>query len=258
MEQLAATFKPVGFVESGPDATDFVDFGSKLGGSFHTAYRMGAKNGLGIDIRPKIVEQAQASGMNVILGDATKLDLPDKCVRFSILSHFLEHLPSLTEVRQSIKSAIRISTEAVYMAGPVFDDEQYLKSLGFKTYWSDWKGHPCHLTCSQVVEILKSLGVTLGQFKMCLHVPYRDSDSPFIHPLSSPVDQHDYDPSIHPHKASIEFNRTCYMEWRCIIYCDSKRREYPIMNELQGAWISYPTSPGPDKKGLWRYIKSRF
>jgi hypothetical protein len=44
--------------------------------------------------------------------------------------------------------------------GPYFDADEHLKSYGLKFYWSDWPGHPCHLTIWALEEIGIGLGFT--------------------------------------------------------------------------------------------------
>ncbi len=210
---------------------DFVDFGTKTGRSFAIGYRLGGTRGLGIDIRPRMVEQAVANGLNVMQGDATELDIPDNSVRFSVLNHFLEHLPSLDDVRKAIGTAVRISTDCVYLGGPVFDDEEYLASLNLKTFWSDWTGHPCHLTCQQVEEILSELQISKESYRMHRYKHFNDSMSEFVHPINAPPDQHEYDADVHPPKPQIRFDRTCYREWQCIISLNGSKHHYRCLHQ---------------------------
>lgn len=37
------------------------------------------------------------------------------------------------------------------------DSDEYLKSLGFKYFYSDWKGHSCHLPSTALCRILKKM-----------------------------------------------------------------------------------------------------
>lgn len=196
---------------------DFVDFGSKSGGSMDYAIKhLGGIKGLGIDIRSDIVGEARKNGHNLLVGDATKLDIPDKAVKFTVLSHFLEHLPNIKSVDLAISNALRISTDFIYIQGPCFDDDEYLKRKGLITFWSNWTGHPCHLTTEQLTAILKTYEVK--DIKLELKKPIQDSDDVCIHSLNSPIDQHDYDPKVHPPKPSlIKFNKDIYREFSCYV-----------------------------------------
>ena len=88
---------------------DFADFGCYNGSSiqFGTKILKGRK-GFGIDIDPKKVASAKAAGYDAIKGDFCNLDLPDGCVDFTILSHTLEHLPTLDCAKEAIKNAIKL------------------------------------------------------------------------------------------------------------------------------------------------------
>lgn len=195
---------------------DFIDFGCKQGGSFGYCERvLGGKNGLGIDNNRKHVAAFIESGGNAVYGDITALDLPESCVRFVCISHVLEHLPSLDHVRMALLSAMRVARDFVYIVGPYFDRDEYLKSLGLKFYWSDWKWHPTHIETNKLAEILGSYGIT--DFTSWGRRPIKDSMHPAIHPLESPPNQHDYDESVHPKKTLVEFEQDMFKEMVLVI-----------------------------------------
>ncbi|TWT29694.1 class I SAM-dependent methyltransferase [Blastopirellula retiformator] len=217
---------------------DFIDYGCKFGGSFSIGYRLGGKRGLGFDILPHVVDEAVRRGHQAVVGDATDLAIPDNSVRFSIMSHFLEHLPDLESVEKAIATALRVSTDCIFLRGPMFDDE-YLANLGLKTYWSDWTGHPCHLTDKQLEAILAKLGVARSSYRLNWVSPIRSSRDKTIHPLDSPKDQHGYVAKKHPPKPFVVFDQTLYREWVCIVLLNNDRRLYsqlypgnPIMRQL--------------------------
>ncbi|WP_161603306.1 class I SAM-dependent methyltransferase [Blastopirellula marina] len=202
---------------------DFIDYGCKFGGSFSIGHQLGGKSGLGFDIRPEVVEEAVRRGHRAVVGDARELAIPDKSVRFSIMSHFLEHLPDLTSVEQAIATALRVSTDGIYLRGPMFDDE-YLAQYGLKTYWSDWTGHPCHVTDKQVESILTKLGVEPSSYRIRWVRRIRNSGSRTIHPLDSPKDQQYYNAKLHPPKPRVAFTRKLYREWICIVALNNDPR----------------------------------
>jgi len=125
---------------------DFVDFGCKTGGSFRFCQEvLGGKRGLGIDRNEAYVEEFCKSGGEAILADVTETGLPDNFARFVCVSHLLEHLPNWDMVEKATLEAIRISRDFVYIVGPYFDADDYLSSIGFKFFWSDWTWHPTHV-----------------------------------------------------------------------------------------------------------------
>jgi len=106
---------------------DFIDFGASTGGSIDFALRiLGGERPLGIDIDPEKVARMQAEGFDCIEADVTALDLQENSVRFVVLSHFLEHLPTLDHVRRALQSASRVASEFLFIQGPFFDADEYL------------------------------------------------------------------------------------------------------------------------------------
>ena len=195
---------------------DFLDFGASKGGCIDFAIaRLGGRRGLGIDIDPKKVEAMRSLGHDCIVGDVTDLDLPSKSVRFVTMSHFLEHLPDLAAVRKAVQSAAKVATHFLFIQGPFFDADEHLREHGLKFYWSDWKGHPCHLTTDQLVATLEDLG--LNDYLALARVPVESSLDAAIHPLASPRNQHDYVPGKHPPKPEVSFDRPLYREMVCLV-----------------------------------------
>ncbi|MBT6472189.1 MAG: methyltransferase domain-containing protein [Candidatus Marinimicrobia bacterium] len=195
---------------------DFIDFGASKGGCIEFAKRsLKGKNGLGVDISPQKVLQMQNLGYECVEGDITCLDnIPDKSVRFVTISHVLEHLPSISHIEKTLKEAIRISTDFIFIHGPYFDEDDYLADHGLKFYWSDWHGHTYHLRTNELDEIITNK-ITINQHKIMARVPVIDSSDPCIHPIESPIDQHDYNEDQHPIKKTLGFNRPIYKEFVC-------------------------------------------
>lgn len=194
---------------------DFIDFGASNGGSIAFVKRyLGGINGLGIDLNSQKVKKMQELGLSAIVGDFTKNRLPKKSVRFVVISHVLEHLPDLKTVELALKNAVSLSREFVYIQGPVFDFDEYLKSNNFKFYWSDWHGHTLHLTTAMLEQILSKLKY---DFNLYFRKPVFTSLDTTIHPLKSPRDQSHYNKDIHPEKKELIFDKELYQEFVCII-----------------------------------------
>ena len=110
---------------------DFCDFGCSKGSSIKFGVDvLGGRRGLGIDIDKRKVESSIKAGYEAIIGDFCNLDLPEKCVDFSLLSHVLEHLPTLNHAKAAIRNAIKISDKFVFIQGPYFDANQH------PTFWN--------------------------------------------------------------------------------------------------------------------------
>ncbi|WP_065692496.1 class I SAM-dependent methyltransferase [Rhizobium sp. AC44/96] len=199
---------------------DHIDFGCSKGGSLALAKkRFDGRRGLGIDIDPSKIEQTLAAGYDAILYDIH--NIPDeKLVRFVIMSHFLEHVPNLKDVRAFVRKACMISSDFVYIQQPYFDADSYLFERGFKLYWSDWFGHRNQMTSLELWLMLRDLqkeGLPIT-FSLHAHKPITNSVSPRIHPLASPKNQHDYAADVHPPKdRSVRFQSNVFHELICLI-----------------------------------------
>ena len=194
---------------------DFIDFGASKGGCIEFAkVRLGGVRGLGIDIDSDKVKAMRRSGYDCIYGDIRALGISSKAVRFVTMSHVLEHLPDLESVQKAIAGAARVARDFLFIQGPCFDDVSRLEPLGFRLFWSHWKGHRCHLTTSQLRQILLRLG--LPDHLMFVRLPVADSSDSSIHPLNSPG-RLEYRPGVHPPKPFVRFSPPVYKEIVCFV-----------------------------------------
>lgn len=199
---------------------DHFDFACSKGGSLNVCRtRYGGLKGLGIDIDADKVEAARKAGFTAIQWDLHSLpDAP--MVRFTMLSHFLEHVPDPADVRAFVRKACHVSREFVLIQQPYFDADDWLAERGLKLYWSDWTGHPNHMTSQEVRSLVRDLRAeglaitaTLG-----FRGPITSSADRRLIPLSASKDQHHYDPAIHPPKdMTIQFDPPLYGETICVI-----------------------------------------
>lgn len=194
---------------------DFIDFGAGIGGSLrHYEIATGAK-GLGVELRPHKVAEAQALGRQVVQGSI--FEFPDRpMARFVTIDNVLEHLPTLDEVELALTMARNIASEFIYIRHPAFDDEPYLESLGVRTYWCNWRAHPSHIRLADFAEIASRVG--LGTMEVHPVGVIRDSDHPSVLPLSAPIDQHDYDEALHGPKPHVSFDRDVYSAYDIIFH----------------------------------------
>lgn len=193
----------------------FLDVGCKIGGSFTISNQFGylPEEGLGIDININSVNKFIKTGNHGIVADATDLPFKDSTFELVIFSHVIEHLPNKEMGFKSLMECIRVSSKYVFLALPFFDEDDYLNSLGLKTYYSDWVGHKnkVHLT-----EILENIP---NSFKYDLKMVKKMNDSTHseILPLNAPQDSFDYDVKLHGEKPIIVFDRDIWREYSIII-----------------------------------------
>jgi hypothetical protein len=198
---------------------DHLDFGCSKGGSLAFARKhLGGNQGLGIDIDNAKVQETRAAGFHALNYDI--LEIPnEQLVRFVVMSHFLEHIPSLALVKQLLRKACVISSEFVYIQQPFFDADSYLFERGLKLFWSDWTGHQNRMTSLELWLALRDLqneGLPIT-FSLHAHKPITDSDNPCIHSIESPKDQHDYILGKHPAKHTLKFENNVFSELVCLI-----------------------------------------
>lgn len=210
------------------DGYDFLDIGSSKGGSIDFARnKLGGKRGLGVDVNADNVKQARSRGYDCLHGDIAGMTFPANSVRFAVMNHVLEHMP-LHKGYKAVECAKTVATDFIYIRGPYFDADAYLRRRGLKFYWSDWHGHTCHLTTSLLKAVLR--GLHLDDFSILGRTPVNDSLDDSIHPLDSPTDQHQYDSREHPPKPSIRFNPPLHREIVCLV----RLRDIPYWQELLG------------------------
>jgi len=203
---------------------DFLDFGSSEGASLaYGVERLGGKRGLGIDRDPRKVASAREQGFDVFEGDLTALDFPDGSVRFVVMSHVLEHLADRSALLGTLASARRLATDFLFVRGPWFDSDEELARLGLKLYWSDWTGHPSHVTAPLLAELLHELD--LHDFVIQGRSRIRHSDHDTIHPLASPPNQHEWRADTHPPKPSLDLPQPVFRE----IFAYVRLRPIPVL-----------------------------
>ncbi len=198
---------------------DFLDFGASTGGSLKLGYSLlGGVKGLGVDIDPAKVATMHAAGLDCIEGDLTELDWPSQSVRFVLISHLLEHLDSREQAKAVIASAVRVASEWIYIAGPWYDEDEYLEDLGLRPYWSNWSGHRYHMTTRDLGELLRELGAP--NFRIWGRDRMYDSEDKALHSLMVARNQHEFDPEVHPPKPVCQFDRPIYREFVCCVRLD--------------------------------------
>ena len=209
----------------------FLDLGCSSGGSLKFgANSLKLGNGFGIDINPKKVQAAQDAGLNVLLGDCTKLDeIVSHQYDFAFASHFLEHLPDLCTAKAVIKSAIKVTSKAIFIQQPAFDGLDYFQSIGVKPYYADWTGHSNMMTEEQWKEILFEL-IKLEQIQYATlgyRKPIENTMSDVFLPLSAPRNSKRYDAQIHgPKKNLLPLDRVYYEEIRIVLAINLDTPEY--------------------------------
>jgi SAM-dependent methyltransferase len=210
---------------------DFLDFGCSSGGSLHLAKkRFGGKAGLGIDNSPEQCALARKNGFKVLCADARTVVLPNKSVKFSMLAHFLEHLPNVSATKEVLQTAARASTDFLFIEGPSFDFDVYLRNRGLKFFWTDGCGHHNLLQLHTLKTLITKLPA--HSYTVMLEQPFvKDSSSRDIHSLKSPYNVTYYDKKIHPPKPLVKFDKHVFRSFIVFVWLRNlapKLREYLV------------------------------
>lgn len=186
---------------------DFIDFGAGTGGSISYCQNRFGGIGMGLELNQKKVQQAGENGFAVFQSNI--LDLPgEKNVRYVSMMDFLEHLPDLETVEKMIGIACSSAREFVFINHPVFDDEQYLLSLGYKLYFHDWSGHTVHPSLGFLLGSLSKFGAVSIDVKF--RKSFINASHDAVLPADAPRDSHRYDSQLHGTKNEYAFHGTLY------------------------------------------------
>ena len=187
---------------------DFFDFGCSNGGSLiFGVQRLGGNRGLGIDIDLKKLEEVKKRGLLGLQYDIK--DIPNKkMVEFTTMMDFLEHVPNLKDVYEFIEKACIVSRDFIFIRQPNFDYDGFLLEKKLKIFYSDWTGHPNHMSSLMLTNILRDMKnkALIESFKVGYSYAIPNSKDKQIHSIESPIDQFDYCKNTHPIKnENIEF-----------------------------------------------------
>lgn len=207
---------------------DFLDFGTGNGGCYDFAkQRLGGQKGLGFEFLPHRVTNLKKKGYECTLADITDLSLPKKSTRFITISHVLEHLPSLDAVRKVVKLAIDTAKDFVFIEGPTFDFDTYLKNYKLKFFWVGWSNHPSAVTTSFIKKIC--LESNVYDYNLLVEQPLiQDSTSKDIIPIQSTVGSK-YRLDLHGSKRFVGFDKPLFRSFVYFIWLRKEARRPELL-----------------------------
>lgn len=190
---------------------DFVDVSMGDGSSVqYCTHRFGGGHGIAISAFSSVVEGARRLGADAVLADPNTVELPRGAARYVSLMDSAQFFTLPEGLENILARAARWGRDFVFIRIPSFEDEEYLKALGLKWYWSDWRTLPNHPRLDHMTAILRSLG--FDQYSLVYQKPTLSSDAPSLLPTSAPPDQSSYDPASHGPKPSIAFPHPLYAQ----------------------------------------------
>lgn len=119
---------------------DCLDIGADTNSLSWAREFFGIKKPLGINIDPARLDNMKQAGENCLHMNA--LDIPASAkFKYVMMSHLIEHMESTEQVCQTIELATKIAANGVYISGPYFEDDDYIRQFGVKFAWGDWIDH---------------------------------------------------------------------------------------------------------------------
>lgn len=187
---------------------DFLDLGSKKGGSIQYCQKRFSAKGIGIDINEDHVKVGLAAGYDMIKQDILKLDIDHKFKFVSALD-FLEHLPNIEAAERIVKKMSELASDYLFIRHPSFDDIEYLESNELKITWTDWEGHTAMMRAYDYANMFRKLG--LNQYCFLYRKDLVDSSNEFVVPLKAPVNTLKYSKDLGP-KKRLKFSKKVYSQ----------------------------------------------
>ncbi len=224
---------PISIPEYYMEQFDFVDLGAKNGNmEKYCRETFDSERGLHFEINDECIKTMEEKGISCVQADVTNLTLPKNCVDFVIATGTIEHLMDLDAVKRMIEISVNAARDFVYLTWPWFDSDDYLKDIGLIPFPSTWDIHTCHVTISDLKNILKELSLE-GLFMAWPRIFSSEDD--WILPIDYPKDMgelHNYKPEygIKP-IVNFELFQPVYRESVCfIVLRDSQKTKNAIKN----------------------------
>jgi hypothetical protein len=195
---------------------DFIDAGCGNGGSLeYCIKRFGFPNGLGFDWNREKIHEAQLKGYMACALDIQNIDIPFKCVKYSSMMDFIEHLPNMETAERILLILGNASKDFLFIRHPNFDDIEYLRKYRLKMTWTDWTGHPNMMTISDYVNVFNNYN--WKNYRIIPKNRISNSDHESIIPIDAPRDIVRYSQLKGFKKEFIEFDKPVYAQYHIFI-----------------------------------------
>jgi hypothetical protein len=197
---------------------DFVDIGTCEGGSFEIAHLLGGQRGLGFELEPSFIERNQHKGIDIACMDVRMLRAPKPCVSFAVCNHLLEHLPNFYDAGSLVNSLRSICRDYIVIAGPCFEEEEYLYTKNVKLLHSVMPDHLCKFKVIDFIKMLHDL--RLRDYVIALSEPIEGVDNHWLHSADEPYPPTGlwtYDKTKHRPKPEVTFDRKIFANFICVI-----------------------------------------
>lgn len=151
---------------------DALDIGADVNSMQWIRRYLGVRQPIGLNIEATRLNNMAGAGEACVRMNA--LEVPDTLsFDFVSMSHFIEHLQSRDQVIQMLDKATRLARRAIWVSGPYFEADAYIREYGVKFVWGDWEDHSSRYSLGTFIDWLQRQ--TFGTVTVSLGFPARDS-----------------------------------------------------------------------------------
>ena len=193
---------------------DCLDIGADTNSLSWARSHLGAKRPLGLSIDLERLSRMRQSEEACVELNALKIPT-DIEFDYVMMSHFIEHLENKNQIITVFRSALRIAKKAVYIGGPYFEADDYIREYGVKFTWGDWVDHASRYSLRTILPWLQE--VMQDRISVSLGFPVLSSDADNIVALSERANLDSYDREATVQKPSVTFSRPAFQEFLVIV-----------------------------------------
>lgn len=198
---------------------DFIDAGCGTGGSINYCKKVFDKlSGIGFDKDLKKIKVARNNKFEVFYHSITEINFPNKCVTFSSMLDFLEHLPDLETAEKVLFNLGSASSDFLFIRHPSFEAIDYLKKLDLKITWTDWCGHKNMMRISDFIYIFNKFG--WHDYRIIPRKLIENSEHSAILPIDYPPNSNRFEKGKCFDKPSIIFDQPLFEQYDIFVKLD--------------------------------------
>jgi hypothetical protein len=195
---------------------DCLDIGADINSLQWARDLLGVKRPLGLNIEEKRLNSMVEAGEHCI--NINAFDIPNNLsFEYIVMSHFLEHLESEARVFEILSRSMSIARNGIFIAGPHFESDTYIRNFGVKFVWGDWIDHRSRFSVSTFIPFLAHK--MPGRVTLSLGFPAYDSQADNIVALTERSDIDSYIKDAAVCKPEIKFPRPAFQEFVAFVDC---------------------------------------
>lgn len=190
---------------------DCLDLGADANSMQWARDYLGVQRPIGINIEDKRLANLKEAGEASV--GVNCFDIPqDVSFDYVFMSHFIEHLNSRKEVCEIIRRALGWARKGVYIAGPAFFEDDYIREYGVKFVWGDWIDHASRYDLRTFLPYLAG-----SRCSVSLGFPVQGSEADNIVALRERPNIDSYERERTMEKPLVTFERPAHQEFLAFI-----------------------------------------